>query len=82
MLQAVDGPALLSIAEARIKRGAKPRGRFRKIKQLLETAEGAVAREPIEVFVAVLLDLGLSESGAKRAFKEARQRYFASRQPR
>ena len=78
----VPYPALLSIAEARIKRGDKPTGRLRQIRQLLETAEGAVTREPIKAFVAVLLDLELSESGAARAFKEASQRYRERRQRR
>ena len=78
----VPYPALLSIAEAWIKRGDKPASRFRRIKQLLETAEGAATREPIKAFVAVLLALGLSESGAAGAFKEASQRYSESRQRR
>ena len=56
--------------------------RFLRIKQLLETAEGAVTREPIKAFVEVLLDLELSESGAAGAFKEARRRYPKGRQRR
>ncbi|MCP3957439.1 MAG: hypothetical protein GY719_06270 [bacterium] len=72
-------PALLSIAEARIARGDKPVGRMRNVKKLLEKAEREASSGAIEAFVEALLEQGLSEAGADRAFSEARQRYFERR---
>ncbi len=72
----VPYPALLSIAQARIDAGARPTGRIKRIKEMLEAAEQERTKEPTKAFVEVLLDLDLSEPAAKKAFAEARRLYF------
>ncbi|MCP4054631.1 MAG: hypothetical protein GY739_16555, partial [Mesoflavibacter sp.] len=61
--------ALLSIAEARIDRVARPPARILKVKELLEAAELAAARESVTDFVAALLRIGISQPGLERSFE-------------
>ncbi len=70
--------ALLRMAQAAIDRATEPPARVLEVKDLLENAEREAAAQPVADFVAALRGLSLSDSGADRAFEEARRGYLGS----
>ncbi|MCP4060545.1 MAG: hypothetical protein GY738_25295, partial [Pseudoalteromonas sp.] len=52
-----------------------PPARILKVKELLEAAELAAARESVTDFVAALLRIGISQPGLERSFEAAKRLY-------
>ncbi len=67
---------LLSVAEAKIARASRPPNRVLEVKELLEAAQRTAIEQPVGSFVDALLELGITDEGAREAFEEARRLYF------
>ena len=72
---------LLSIAETRIERVARPPDRTLQVNELLKAAELAATRAPATEFAETLLDLGISDCGLEDAIQEVRRLFETRKSP-
>ncbi len=67
---------LLSVAEAKIAAASRPPKRVIEVREILLAAQRAAFEAPVGAFVDALLELGITDEGAREAIDEAKRRYF------